>query len=60
MIVKGSGKIIASGSTGESYAKVFGNGNVYASNLDTLSYSEQIVQVPVEKGRRRSALRLHE
>lgn len=39
MIVRGSGKIIASGSTGSSFVKVFGNGNVYASSLDSFSTS---------------------
>ena len=37
MIVKGSGKIIASGSTGSSFVKVFGTGNVYSSELDSFS-----------------------
>lgn len=37
MIVKGSGKIIASGSTGSSYVKVFGSGHVYATSLDSFS-----------------------
>jgi hypothetical protein len=39
MIVRGSGKIIASGSTGSSFVKVFGSGNVYASSLDSFSSS---------------------
>ena len=34
MIVKGSGKIIVSGSTGESYSKLIGDGSIYADNLD--------------------------
>ena len=34
MIVKGSGKIIVSGSTGESYSKLIGDGSIYTDNLD--------------------------
>ena len=40
MIVKGTGKIIASGSVGESFVRVFGKGNVYAQGLDTNSVNE--------------------
>ncbi|MBK6445759.1 MAG: hypothetical protein IPF81_10815 [Bacteroidetes bacterium] len=40
MIVKGTGKIIASGSVGESFVRVFGKGNVYAQGLDTISGTE--------------------
>ncbi len=51
MIVKGSGKIIASGSTGSSFVKVFGTGNVYSSDLDSFSnkYFNPAKQVSGEK-----------
>ena len=34
MIVKGTGKIIVSGSTGDSFSRVIGQGSIYADNLD--------------------------
>lgn len=34
MIVKGSGKIIVSGSTGDSFSRVIGQGSIYADHLD--------------------------
>ena len=40
MIVKGTGKIIASRSVGESFVRVFGKGNVYAQGLDTITGTE--------------------
>jgi hypothetical protein len=42
MIVKGSGKIVASGSTGDSYTRVYGKGNVYATNLDYFRSTEEV------------------
>ncbi len=61
MIVKGSGKIIASGSTGNSFVKVFGTGNVYASSLNSLSYNEYTTsRASAEvKHEKRSTLKLH-
>lgn len=51
MIVKGSGKIIASGSTGSSFVKVFGTGNVFTSDLDSFSnkYYSNLNQASGEK-----------
>ena len=40
MIVKGKGKIIVSGSTGESYARILGDGKIVTGNLD--SYSSRL------------------
>lgn len=34
MVVRGSGKIIASGSTGDCFSKVHGSGSIFAGNLD--------------------------
>ena len=41
MIVKGNGKIIVSGSSGESYSRIYGNGNIYSENLDSFSRTEE-------------------
>jgi hypothetical protein len=57
MIVKGSGKIIASGSTGESYSRVYGTGSVYASSLDAFSSSEMKITSNNDK---RARLSLHQ
>ncbi|MBL0104510.1 MAG: DUF2807 domain-containing protein [Bacteroidetes bacterium] len=57
MIVKGSGKIIASGSTGQSFSKVFGSGNIYCSNLD--SFDSARTTTPASGGSR-SRLSLHQ
>ncbi len=65
MIVKGTGKIIASGSVGESFVRVFGKGNVYAQGLDTISGSELSAinlswkQEPSKSGKR-NLLNLHQ
>lgn len=42
MIVKGSGKIYASGSTGSSFTRIYGDGKVYTPELDSFSSSEEI------------------
>lgn len=42
MIVKGSGKIFASGSTGTSFVRIYGEGKVYTTNLDSFSSEEEI------------------
>ncbi|MFN8145419.1 MAG: DUF2807 domain-containing protein [Bacteroidia bacterium] len=65
MIVKGSGKIIASGSVGESYVRIFGKGNVYAQGLDAfatdqLSANNVNLKNESEKNSRRSLLNLHQ
>jgi hypothetical protein len=57
MIVKGSGKIIASGSTGESFSKVFGTGNIYCSNLDSFASDRKVVPA---SGGSRARLSLHQ
>lgn len=60
MIVNGSGKIIVSGSSGESYVRVLGTGNVFTENLDSFSISEERIALinsnPISK---RSTLKLH-
>ena len=43
MIVKGDGKIIISGSTGESFIKEFGNGRIFAEGLYSFSSVEDRV-----------------
>jgi hypothetical protein len=43
MIVKGEGKIVVSGSTGESYERQYGNGKIYDGDL--YAYSQTIDQV---------------
>lgn len=59
MIVKGSGKIIASGSTGSSFVKVYGSGNVYASSLDSFSTTTFTTAVDKSaKAEKRPTLRL--
>lgn len=65
MIVKGTGKIIASGSVGESYVRVFGKGNVYAQGLDSystdvLSASNSNWKQENSKSGKRSLLNLHQ
>lgn len=65
MIVKGTGKIIASGSVGESYVRVFGKGNVYAQGLDSystdvLSASNSNWKQENSKNGKRSLLNLHQ
>ncbi|TAH39203.1 MAG: hypothetical protein EYC69_13515 [Bacteroidetes bacterium] len=41
MLVKGSGKIIASGSTGTSYSRIYGIGKVITSDLDSFETIEE-------------------
>ncbi|MCC7233304.1 MAG: DUF2807 domain-containing protein [Bacteroidia bacterium] len=66
MIVKGDGKIIASGSTDNSFVRVFGKGRVFAQNLDSFRYSEQVNSTKAAyrkddvSGARRLTLKLHE
>ena len=45
MIVKGNGKIIVSGSTGDCFSRVIGQGSIYADNLDA-NRSERIENLP--------------
>ena len=49
MIVKGSGKIIVSGSSGESYVRIFGTGNIYTDHLDSFSFSEERIALKESK-----------
>jgi hypothetical protein len=42
MVINGGGKIIARGSSGDSFIKVKGNGQVYSSNLDSVSVKKDI------------------
>ncbi|MBL0064228.1 MAG: DUF2807 domain-containing protein [Bacteroidetes bacterium] len=65
MIVKGSGKIIASGSVGESFVRVFGKGNVYSQGLDSFSTDELTASTAnwnqdPSKGAKRNLLNLHQ
>ncbi len=50
MIVKGSGKIIVSGSTGDSFSRVLGQGSIYADNLDARRIDRTTSGPQVEKG----------
>ena len=65
MIVKGNGKIYAKGITGDSYTRVFGNGQVVAMNLDSVKITNEantdnvVLKKPVEyNGRHGSSLRM--
>lgn len=49
MIVNGSGKIIVSGSSGESYLRIFGTGNIFTDNLDSFSVSEERIALKESK-----------
>ena len=42
MIVKGSGKIYASGSTGVSYARIYGEGKIITTDLDSFESTEEV------------------
>jgi hypothetical protein len=43
MVINGGGKIVARGSSGDSFIKVKGNGQVYSSNLDSMSVKKDII-----------------
>jgi hypothetical protein len=65
MIVKGNGKIYAKGSTGDSYTRVLGSGQVVAMNLDSVKITTEastdnvILKRPAEySGRHGSSLRI--
>lgn len=65
MIVKGKGKIIASGSVGDSFVRVFGKGNIYAQDLDAFHYTgyfnrPNTSQKDSPKASRRPVLNLHQ
>ncbi|HQW00097.1 MAG TPA: DUF2807 domain-containing protein [Bacteroidia bacterium] len=49
MLVKGSGKIIVSGSTGDSYSRVIGQGSIFADNLDARQIDRTASLPQVEK-----------
>ena len=60
MIVNGSGKIVVSGSSGESYVRVFGSGNIFTENLDSFSLSEErIALIDIKTKTKRSTLKIH-
>ena len=60
MIVNGSGKIVVSGSSGESYVRVFGSGNIFTENLDSFSLSEErIALIDTKTKTKRSTLKIH-
>jgi len=65
MIVKGNGKIYAKGSTGDSYTRVLGSGQVVAMNLDSVKITTEastdnlVIKKPAEyNGRHGSALKI--
>ena len=41
MIAKGNGKIIVSGSTGDSYSRIYGNGKIVSDKLDSFNIKEE-------------------
>jgi hypothetical protein len=64
MIVKGKGKIMVSGSAGESYSRIFDGGRIVASSLDTFASRTEINSVhtsvirQTEKSGKRLTLKL--
>lgn len=67
MIIRGNGKIYASGSSDEVTGKVIGNGNIYAKNLDSFYSEENIVRSAArssseeaDKNSRRQMLNIHQ
>jgi formylmethanofuran dehydrogenase subunit C len=59
MVVKGSGKIIVSGTSGESYARIYGTGNIYKDKLDSFKTSvERIAQADQQSNTKRATLKL--
>ena len=45
MVINGGGKIVARGSSGDSFIKVKGNGQVFSQNLDSVSVKKELSQV---------------
>jgi uncharacterized protein YpmS len=66
MIVKGNGRIVASGSTGDSFVRVYGNGSVSARNLDAFRQMEEVYNANLiykketGNGSKRLTLSLHD
>jgi formylmethanofuran dehydrogenase subunit C len=62
MIVKGTGKIIVSGTSGESFVRIYGTaGNIYKDNLDSFKNSEERIALIEKKPKtRRATLKLHQ
>jgi formylmethanofuran dehydrogenase subunit C len=61
MIVKGGGKIIVSGNTGESYSRIYGSGNIYSDNLDSFKQTNERMVIQDEKSpRKKLTLKLHQ
>ena len=59
MIVKGTGKIIVSGTSGESYARIYGTGNIYKDKLDSFKTTEErIAQADQNTKLKRATLKL--
>jgi hypothetical protein len=46
MVINGGGKIIARGSSGDSYIKVKGTGQVYSTSLESVSVKKEICPTP--------------
>jgi len=64
MIVKGKGKIIVSGSTGDSFSRILGDGRILAGNLDAYTTRTEITKAntayvkETDKSGRRLTLRM--
>jgi hypothetical protein len=59
MIVKGDGKIIVSGSCGESFQRIYGNGNIYSENLYSFKSSKEILALKEKNSaKKRATLKL--
>jgi hypothetical protein len=51
MVINGGGKIVARGSSGDSFIKVKGNGQVYSQQLDSVSVKKELSQVTTTRPR---------
>lgn len=61
MIVKGTGKIIVSGSSGDSYSRIMGTGTILTDGLDTFNLTEERIALSDDtKNKKRSTLKLHQ
>jgi len=66
MIVKGKGRIVISGSTGDSFARVYGSGKIQATGLDAFHFTEEVHSGEIAFGNeqvratKRATLNLHQ
>jgi hypothetical protein len=58
MIIKGNGKIFVSGSSGESFVRIHGNGNVYSDKLDSFNLKEERFALN-NQNEKRSTVNIH-